>query len=45
MLRFRGMRSAPSLSSFPGPLSLGVVAPDRVVSMGQIELNFVFMLN
>ena len=31
------MRSTPSLSSLPGPLGAGVVAPDRVLSMGQIE--------
>ena len=31
----------PSLS---GPLRIGVVAPDRVLSMGQIELSCVFML-
>ena len=35
----------PLLSSFPGSLSPGVVAPDRVLSMGQIELNRVLMLN
>ena len=40
-----GMRSTPSLSSLPCPLRPGVVAPDRVVSMGQIELNCVLMLN
>ena len=39
------MRSASSLPSPPGPLWLGVVAPDRVLSMGQIELNHVLMLN
>ena len=38
MLKLWGMWSIPSLSSFPGPLWLGVVAPDRVLSMGQIEL-------
>ena len=27
------------------PLWPGVVAPDRVLSMGQIELNYVLMLN
>ena len=32
-----GMWSAPSLPLLPGPLWLGVVAPDRVLSMGQIE--------
>ena len=40
-----GMQSTPSLPSFPGPLWLGVVAPDRVLFMGQIELNYVPMLN
>ena len=33
-----GMRSTPSLLSLPGPLWPTVVAPDRVLSMGQIEL-------
>ena len=28
-----------------GPLRPGVVAPDRVLSMGQIELKCVLMLN
>ena len=32
------MRSIPSLLSFPGPLRSEVVEPDRVLSMGQIEL-------
>ena len=32
------MQSTPSLPSFPGPLWPGVVAPDWVLSMGQIEL-------
>ena len=39
------MQSTPLLPSLPGPLWLGVVAPARVLSMGQIELNCVFMLN
>ena len=34
-----GMQSTPSLPSLPGPLCFGVVAPNRVLSMGQIELN------
>ena len=34
-----------SLPLFPGSLWPEVVAPDRVLSMGQIELNCVFMLN
>ena len=38
------MWSTPSLSSFPGPLWLGVVALDRVLSMGQIYgLNHFWM--
>ena len=57
MLELWGMQSTPSLPSFPGPLWPGVVAPDRVLSMGQIELtpgfkslmflhlNCVFILN
>ena len=44
MLEFWGMRSNPSLPSLPGPHCPGVVAPDRVISMGQIELNCVFMV-
>ena len=45
MLEHRGMQSTPLLSSHPGPLWIGVVAPDRVLSMGQIKLNCVLMLN
>ena len=45
MLEFWGMRSTSSLPSLPGPLWPGVVAPDRVISMGQIELNRVLMLH
>ena len=33
------MRSMPSLPSFSGLLKTGVVSPDRVPSMDQIELN------
>ena len=40
-----GKGSTPVLSSLPGLLLLGVVAPDRDLSMGQIELNWVLMLN
>ena len=29
----------------PGPLCLGVVATDRVLSIGQIELNCVLIVN
>ena len=38
MLELWGMRSTPSLSSLLGPLCLGVVAPNMVLSMNQIEL-------
>ena len=38
MQEFWGLRSTPSLPSLPGPLWPGVIAPDRVLSMGQIEL-------
>ena len=37
MLELWGMRSTPSLPSLPGPLWPGVVAPDRVLSMSQID--------
>ena len=33
------IRSTSSLPSLSGPLGLEVVAPDRVLSMGQVELN------
>ena len=39
------MRSNPLLPSLPGLLWLGVLALDRVLSMGQVELNCVLMLN
>ena len=39
------MQSTFSLLLLPGPLKPGVVAPDRVQSMGQTELNSVLMLN
>ena len=39
MLELWGMRSTPSLQSLPGPLWPGVVAPDRALSMGLIELT------
>ena len=38
MLELWGMQITPSMTSLPGPLWPGVVAPDRVLSMGQIEL-------
>ena len=42
MRKLWGMRSAPFITI---PLCTGVVAPERVLSMGQIELNSVLMLN
>ena len=43
MLELWGMQITPSLSSLPGPLRLRVVVPDRVLSMCQIELNYVLI--
>ena len=40
MLELSGMQSTPSLASLPGTLWPGVVAPDGVLAMGQIELNW-----
>ena len=34
-----------SLPSLPGPLMPGMEAPDRALSMGEIELNCILMLN
>ena len=46
MLELWGMRRTPSLPSFLGPLwPGGVVAPGWVLSIYQIELNCVLMLN
>ena len=39
ILELWGMRSTPLLPTLPGPLWPEVVALDRVLSMGQIELN------
>ncbi len=39
MLELWGMWSTPSLPLLPDPLWPREVAPDRVLSMGQIELN------
>ena len=36
------MQNTPLLPLLPGSLWLGVVKPDRVLSMGQIELNCLF---
>ena len=45
MLELWGMQSTPLLPLIPGPLWPRVVAPDRVLSISQIELNSVLMLN
>ena len=45
MLELREMWSTPSLPLLPGPLWPGLVAPDRVLSVGQIKLNCILMLN
>ena len=45
MLELWRMWRMPLLPLHPGPLWPGVVAPDSVLSMGQIELNYVIMLN
>ena len=37
-LKIWGMKSTPSLSLLSGSIMPGLVAPDRVLSMGQIEL-------
>ena len=39
------MQDISSLSSLPDSLCPGAVAPDRVLSMGHIELNGVLMQN
>ncbi len=44
MLKLWGMWSTPSLTLLLGPLWLGVVAPDMVLSMGQIKLFLTFKL-
>ena len=45
MLQLGEMRSTLLFSSLLGPLWFTVVASDRILSMGQIELNSVLMLN
>ena len=39
-----GMRGTPSCLSFPGLLWHGVLAPDRIPSMGQLELKWMFQI-
>ena len=45
MLELWLMLSTPLLLSFSGQLWSGMIAPDRVLSMGQKEQNRVLMLN
>ena len=45
ILELWGIQGAPSLPSLPDPLCSGMVAPDRVLSMVQIELNCLLILN
>ena len=45
MLGYGGMWSTPSLPSLSDSLKPRVVAPDRALSMGQIELNCILILN
>ena len=45
MLEVWGMQSTLSMPLLTCPLRTGGVAPDRVLSMGQIELNCVIILN
>ena len=45
ILELSEMLNTASLPSLPGPLWLGVIAPDRALSIGQIELNGVLLLN
>ena len=45
MLELNGKQSTPLLPSLPGPHLPGMVAPDRALFMGQIELNCVITLN
>ena len=45
MLELWGMQYTPLLPSLPGPLWPGVVVPDRALSIGQLELNCILLLN
>ena len=45
MMDIWGIQNIPSLSSFAGQLWLGVVEPDLVLPMGQLELNSILKLN
>ena len=45
MLQPWSMRSIPLLPLLPCPIWIGVVAPDRVLSIGQIELSIYLGIN
>ena len=45
MLELSEMQSTPSWPSFPRSLRPGMIAPNRVLFMDQIELNCILMLN
>ena len=45
MLELWGMRSDLSMPSLLGPLWPGVITPERVLSIGQIEQNCILLLN
>ena len=45
ILELWGMQSTPLMPLLLGPLWPEKVTPDRVLSMGQIKLNSVFILN
>ena len=45
MLKLWQMQSTPLFPSLPGSLRPRVKGLDRILSMSQIELNFVLMLN
>ena len=45
MLELWGMQSTPLLPLLPGPFWPGMLALDRALSMGLIELNCIHMLN
>ena len=45
MLELWGIQGTSLLPSLPDTLWPGVVAPDRVLSVGQIELNCILILN
>ena len=45
MLELWRIRSIHSLPSLPGPLRPGVVAPERVLSIGRIKLIYLLIQN